>query len=85
MTIEADHYGRTRARLAKDPIVIEMAQELPWNQSAEFYHEDGTPTAWFMTAANREYRRRGGSDGGHMGAVAEGVWIAGADLRDSLA
>lgn len=78
MAIEARHYQETRNRLKQDPIVLELASEL-WAgmvglQEEEFYHEDGTPTAWFMGAATAEYRRRGGEDGGHLGAVAEALW-----------
>lgn len=82
--MEAKHYQETRDRLKRDPIVLNMAVEL--NQGAEaapireaflseFYHEDGTPTAWFMNAANAEYQKRGGKDGGHLGAIAEAMWI----------
>ena len=72
--IKAKHYGETEARLAKDPIVKEMAKGLAGVPMDEMVHEDGeTPRFEFMQAANAEYRERGGEDGGHIGAVANAL------------
>lgn len=73
--MEAAHYGETRQRLMRDPIVAKMASEIEaFDPKLErFLHEDGTPRFEFMQRANREYRDRGGKDGGHIGAVAEAI------------
>ncbi|QDM57665.1 hypothetical protein SEA_GROUPTHINK_85 [Mycobacterium phage Groupthink] len=72
--IEAKHYEETRQRLSKDPLVIALAEEIRGLPREQMVHEDsGTPRFEFMQAANREYRRRGGTDGGHIGAIAEAV------------
>ena len=73
-TIRAAHYGETEERLTKDPIVIAMASDLPWNELKErFTHESGEPTFDFMMRANQTYRDRGGKDGGHIGAIATAI------------
>lgn len=73
--IEAAHYQETRERLTKDPIVIAMAVTMTPEIIAEETHdEEGkSPKFGFMLAANEEYARRGGTDGGHIGAVAEAL------------
>ena len=71
--IRAAHYGETEARLANDPIVIAMAAGLSGVSRDQMCHDDGTPRHEFMGAANREYRSRGGKDGGHIGAVAHAL------------
>jgi hypothetical protein len=72
--IRAKEYGETEERLTKDPIVIEMAHGLADTPREQLVHEadeDGEqPRFEFMMAANKEYRERGGTDGGHIGAVA---------------
>jgi hypothetical protein len=59
--IEADHYREEVKRLKKDPIVIEMADEL-WNAPQEvkdkFWNHDAEPTAYMMGSVNARYRRR---------------------------
>ena len=73
-TIRAAHYDETEARLMKDPIVIQLASELPWNELKErFTHESGEPNFDFMMRTNEEYRNRGGKDGGHIGAIATSI------------
>jgi hypothetical protein len=59
----------------KDPIIIDMAGGLKGVPMSELVHDgpDSTPRFEFMTAANAEYRKRGGKDGGHIGAVAEAL------------
>jgi len=76
-TIRAAHYGETEQRLAHDPIVQAMAQDLGNVNPAALVHdgEDETPRFEFMLAANDEYRKRGGTDGGHIGAVASAILI----------
>jgi hypothetical protein len=81
-TIESEDYEITRQRLMKDPIIIDMAGGLK-NEPVEGlchgelpkYKTDPWPTPRFefMMAANAEYRERGGTDGGHIGAVAEAL------------
>jgi hypothetical protein len=80
IVIEAGHYEETRQRLTKDPIVIAMANELKGKvPRSELVHNDDpndprpTPRFDFMMKANAEYRDRGGTDGGHMGAIAEAI------------
>ncbi|AQT28483.1 hypothetical protein SEA_TNGUYEN7_85 [Mycobacterium phage TNguyen7] len=76
LTIEAPHYEETRQRLQRDPIIIAMSIEIlgaPTEIKASFAHDSGTPTFEFMQRANAEYARRGGTDGGHIGAVAEAL------------
>jgi len=75
--IESADYENTRQRLMKDPIVITMAEEIATLASGvrtEMVHEGGNPKSDFMMAANKEYRKRGGTDGGHIGAIAEAIF-----------
>ena len=73
-TLRAAHYGETEARLMEDPIVIELASEIPWNELNErFLNDDMEPNFEFMMRANDAYASRGGTDGGHIGAVASAV------------
>lgn len=65
MTIEATHYAEARKRLSDDPIVRQLASEVP---------DDLDLTSWeFIQAARREYSKRGGTDLAHIGAVAEAI------------
>lgn len=77
MTIEAEHYGETRKALMADPIIRDMAEgvrdtllkDIAWTNLAgqlEPKHE-------FMMAALREYGRRGGEIGTHIGGPAEAI------------
>ncbi|AFI24995.1 hypothetical protein [Mycobacterium phage SWU1] len=74
--IQAAHYAETEARLQRDHIIVTMSVEmnraLP-AEKASWVHEDGSPRFCFMQAANREYSRRGGKGGGHIGAVAKAL------------
>jgi hypothetical protein len=71
--IESNDYENTRQRLMKDPIVIAMADDVSNYDISKLTHEGGNPNFEFMMKANEEYRRRGGTDGGHLGAIAEAV------------
>jgi hypothetical protein len=80
--IESADYEQTRQRLMKDPIIIAMAKEMAGHPKSELAHGElpkykddpwPTPRFEFMMAANSEYRERGGTDGGHIGAVAEAL------------
>lgn len=71
--IESEDYEHTRQRLMKDPIVIAMAKGLANEPKSSLQHHLGTPRFDFMMAANKEYRERGGTDGGHIGAIAEAL------------
>jgi hypothetical protein len=74
-TIQSKDYGETEDRLTKDPIVIAMAEDLkglPFH-SHGWLHEDDSPTFSFMQLVNGEYRKRGGQDGGHIGAIAVAI------------
>ena len=73
-TIEAPHYEQARQRLAGDPVVKAMAEEIRGVDLSKLAHDDGTPRADFMHRANDEYYRRAGRPAGaHIGAVAEAV------------
>lgn len=77
--IESEDYEVIRQRLVKDPIVIAMAKGLANVDKHELVHNDDpndprpTPRFEFMMASNKEYRKRGGKDGGHIGAIAEAL------------
>jgi len=73
--IKAKHYAETEDRLAQDPIIQAMAKGLAGVPRSELVHDgpDATPRFEFMQAANAEYRKRGGKDGGHIGAVAHAL------------
>lgn len=79
MAIQAAHYAETEKRLADDPIVVALAADViagvaQGSVSLDmFRHDSGTPRHGFMGNANAEYRRRGGTDGGHIGAVANAI------------
>jgi hypothetical protein len=72
-TLRAKHYDETESRLASDPIVLEMARGLVTVPRDQMAHEDGSPRFEFMQAANAQYRKMGGCDGGHIGAVASAL------------
>jgi len=62
--IQAAHYDETVAALANDPIIIEMANEVP----------GGMPLNWdLIRLSNAEFARRGGTGAAHIGAVAEAI------------
>lgn len=72
-TIRAPHYRDTEQLLERDPIVQRLARDVrEAPHSADHYrHPDShTPRHTFMSAANSEYNRRGGTIQGHLGAVA---------------
>jgi hypothetical protein len=83
--IESADYEECRQRLMKDPIVINMAGGLRGIPLMQMVHQEDvdengklkdphpTPRFEFMMSANAEYRERGGTDGGHMGAIAEAL------------
>ena len=73
-TIRSKQYGEDEARLAKDPIVVAMAAELPRDGfRGRSLHDSGEPTFSFMMLANEEYRKRGGKDGAHIGCIAHAI------------
>ena len=73
-TIKAKHYGVDEARLAEDPIVVAMAAEIPRDGfRGRYLHDNGQPTFQFMMLANGEYRKRGGTDGAHIGCIAHAI------------
>jgi hypothetical protein len=73
--IRSKDYGETEDRLMADPIVIAMSKGLKDVALDQMHHGEPERTARFefMQAANAEYRKRGGKDGGHMGAVANAL------------
>lgn len=73
--LEADSYRETRQALAADPTVKAMAYGVRNEDIRELYTADGSPRGDFMVAALREYANRGGKIGGHIGGVAEAIWI----------
>lgn len=76
LVIEAKQYEEDRARLAQDPIVKAMAEEIPLfalERGGALVAKDGGPTFKLMMQANREYARRGGKDGAHIGCIAQAI------------
>lgn len=71
--IRSADYAVAEARLAQDPIVLAMAAGLAHEPREQLAHDGGTPRHEFMGAANREYYERGGTDVGHLGAVARAL------------
>jgi hypothetical protein len=75
--IRSKDYDIIEERLAQDPIVIAMAHGLADVPRKELVSVDSdgdeVPRFEFMMSANKEYRERGGSDGGHIGAVAHAL------------
>jgi len=71
--LEAAHYQETRDRLINDPIVQDMAVTITADMLPDITHDSGSPRFEFMLPANDEYRKRGGTDGGHIGAIAEAI------------
>lgn len=74
-TIKAAHYDETEIRLMADPIIVDMAGGLKGVPRDQLMHTgpENTPRFEFMMRANEEYRSRGGTDGGHIGAVARAL------------
>jgi len=73
--IEGPDYETSRQRLANDPVVIEMAEEMKADPNlnkvlATLTHDDGKPNFKFIQAANREYERRGGRGADFIGDIA---------------
>lgn len=63
--LRSERYAAAVAELVDDPIVAELAGDLPANTDLE---------AWdFILAASEEYRRRGGTVEAHVGGVAEAI------------
>lgn len=77
--IRAAHYGETEARLKTDPVVLSMAADLVVGilggdvDTETFTDSGGGPNHSFMLMANSAYRAKGGTDGGHLGAVPTAV------------
>jgi hypothetical protein len=63
--IVSSKYKEIESALAADPIIRQMAQEIPAGI-------DMTSMA-FMSAAGKEYRRRGGKISGHIGGPAAAI------------
>jgi len=70
---KAAHDAEIERRLMDDPIVRDMAEGVRAMNPAELAHGSGKPRHAFMLAANDEYRNRGGTDGGHLGAIANAI------------
>lgn len=73
-TIRSKEYDEDEQRLMNDPIVVQMASEIPdefdWSH---FTHNDGSPNFDFMMNANSEYTQRGGKGHAHIGAIAHAI------------
>ena len=65
--IESEQYEETRLALMNDPIIRQMAAELPPD-----FHED-MHAWWFIHGALDEYNRRGGTIPTHIGGPAEAM------------
>lgn len=80
-TIEGPEYQKTRDALKDDPIIQAMATEMTvaWETNRfEFVHpakvnERFQPRWEFMSGCGREYHRRGGELGHHIGGPAEAI------------
>lgn len=73
MILEAAHYEETRLQYMADPIIQQMAEEIPAKVVDDMTHDDGAPRFEFMTIANTIYAERGGKLTGHIGAAAEAI------------
>ncbi|EKF22979.1 hypothetical protein C731_2982 [Mycolicibacterium hassiacum DSM 44199] len=85
--IQDSSYNEVETRLQRDLIVVAMSIEMlqaPADVRKAWTHDDGGPTFEFMQMANREYRRRGGTDGGHIGAIANALLKNLAILEEGL-
>lgn len=73
--IESDDYREEVAQLKEDPIIIQMADELPPDWRLQFTHggTDDSPNWFFMTRASDEYHRRGGTQGRSIGGPAKAI------------
>lgn len=78
--IRAAHYGETERRLESDVHAISLATELAAGiragrlARADLTHPGSSTVRFEWTQRiNGEYRRRGGTDGGHIGAVPTAV------------
>lgn len=77
--LEAEHYREVRNKLADDPIVLAMAEEIRfmWEDPAQrktLVYSNHAPRHELMDRANDEYRERGGTvTEKHIGAVAEAL------------
>jgi len=74
-TIRAAHYDETEKTYTEDPIVIQMASEIPDDLIDGFTHDNGSANHQFMMMANHEYGNRGGEVHGHIGAIAAAILI----------
>lgn len=74
VVIEASHYQRVRDALAKDPVIVKMAEEVGTiNDPEGMTHDGGHPRYSFMLWSLREYRARGGTIESHIGGPAEAI------------
>lgn len=76
MTImEAAHYGVTRRKLVKDPIVKAMYEALPAELRQALSYETLEDRSSLMSTALREYDSRGGRVPTHIGGPLEALEI----------
>ncbi len=73
MAIEASHYGETRRALMADPHIRDMAEGLRGVGLNQLAHPGGGARFEFMSAALKEYQRRGGTVPTHIGGPAEAI------------
>jgi hypothetical protein len=67
--IRAEHYDATERVLMTDPVIQDMARELPDDgPSLDFFD-----SWYFIQGALREYRRRGGAHQTHIGGPAAAI------------
>ncbi|AXC33447.1 hypothetical protein SEA_TIMOTHY_90 [Mycobacterium phage Timothy] len=74
--IQDSSYREVEGKLRMEHQVVQMSIEVATayaNDKGFFVHDDGTPRFEFMQRANTEYRRRGGTTSGHIGAVANAI------------
>jgi hypothetical protein len=76
VAIVSAEYGEVEAALAKNPIVIGMAEGVRdmWNTQRDLLvGPGGSPKHDFMLTALDTYKKRGGTIGCHIGAVANAI------------
>lgn len=69
-TILGSRYEREIEKLAKDPIIVEMAKEV---KASPYASEFSNYQFRFMGSANKEYHKRGGKNSETLGGVVRAV------------
>jgi hypothetical protein len=73
--MEAAHYEEARRKLAADPIIRKMYEDLPDDLRRAVAYEEVEDRSSLMTMALREYNDRGGEVPTHIGGPLEALEI----------